>query len=281
LFNPAYALLAATIWAFSPIYYRVFMEKFDFLSLNLLRMLMSASVLAVPVAYFGFGAGQGLTYAFLAGPLTLALGDSMFLLSIRETGASVSAPVVYTYVLMVQLVGVFLGQAIPYANFVAAAMVVAGVFLLSRGQGGAPRTKGIVLALGAGLAWTGGQELLQLATNAGGSIYAVTFVRNGAAGLARGAAFLLTRKNRRWPTGLPLRQYAWMAVIILSDLVVGSLVFVYSISTIGVAITVILTSVSPLLTQVASKALGKESPSPQDFIGGILVVAAVVLAVAF
>ena len=276
---PPYALLSAAIWAFSPIYYRILMEKFDFLSLNLLRMLMSVAVLSVPAVYFGFGVGQGLTYAFLAGPLTLALGDSLFLLSIREAGASVSAPVAYTYVLMIQLLGVALGQSIPYANFAASAMVVAGVFVLSRGQGGKPRAKGVLYALAAALAWTGGQELIQFATSAGGSIYAVTFVRNGAAALALGAAFLLTRKDRGWPGGLPLRQYAWAAVVILGDLVVGSLIFVYSISTIGVAITVILTSISPLLTQVGSRALGKESPTGQDFIGGFLIVMAVVLAV--
>jgi drug/metabolite transporter, DME family len=55
--------------------------------------------------------------------------------------------------------------------------------------------------------------------------------------------------------------------------------FVYSVSTIGVALTVILTSVSPLLTQIFARALGKESPSPRDFVGGILIVAALVLAV--
>lgn len=281
MFDPPYVLVSATIWAFSPIYYRVLMGKFDFLSLNLLRMLMSTAVLAVPAVYFGFGAYQGLTYAFLAGPLTLAVGDSLFLLSIREAGASVSAPVVYTYVLMIQFLGLALGQSIPYANFVASGMVVAGVFVLSREQGGKPRAKGVIYALAAALAWTGGQELLQFATTAGGNIYAVSFVRNGAAALALGAAFLLTRKQRRWPGGLSLRQYAWVAVVILGDLVVGSLIFVYSISTIGVAITVILTSVSPFLTQVGSRALGKESPTTQDYLGGLLIVAAVVLAVAF
>ena len=68
--------------------------------------------------------------------------------------------------------------------------------------------------------------------------------------------------------------------IISSDLVVGSLLFVYSISVIGVALSVILTSLSPLLTQVFARALGKESPSTKDFLGGILIVSALVLAVA-
>jgi drug/metabolite transporter, DME family len=281
LLNPAYALVAAVIWAFSPIYYRGFLDKFDFLSFNLLRNVMASSVLLIPAAYYGFGGGAGLGYALVSGAVTLSCGDSMFLLAIRETGASVASPVVYTYVLMIQLVGVSLGQAVPAANFVAAAMVVAGVFLLSKGGDGRPRGKGIVYAILAGVAWTAGQEFIQQATNAGGNVVAVTFTRNGAAALALGAAFLITRSSRRWPRGLPVREYAFMALFILSDLVLGSLLFVYSISTEGVALTVILTSLSPLLTQLFSRALGKETPSLRDYLGGVLIVAAVVLAIAY
>lgn len=277
--NPVYALIAALIWAFSPIYYRGFLARFDFLSFNFLRTSAATLVLALPALYFWSFAGLG--FAAVGGVVTLACGDSLFLLSIRETGASVAAPVVYTYVLMIQLVGVALGQVVPYANFVAAAMVVAGVYMLSMGGEGKPRAKGIALAVSAGVLWTIGQELIQASTNAGGNFVAVTFARNAAAAVALGTAFLLTRKNRVWPSGLRAREYAFMLFFILSDLVVGSTLFVYSISTLGVALTVILTSLSPLLTQVFARALGKESPSPRDFLGGVLIVAALILAVAF
>ncbi len=277
--NPGFALVAAVIWAFSPIYYRGFLEKFDFLSFNFLRTATASAVLAVPALMFWGSSGLG--FAVVSGVVTLACGDSLFLLSIRETGASVAAPVVYTYVLMVQVAGLALGQVVPYSNIVAAAMVVAGVYILSRGGDGRPRAKGIALAVGAGLIWTIGQELIQASTNAGGDVLAVTFARNSAAAVALGCAVLLTGRLSRWPRGVGVGQYAVIAFFIVSDLVVGSLLFVYSISTIGVAITVILTSLSPLLTQVFARALGKESPSTMDFAGGVLIVAALVLAVAF
>jgi len=279
LFGPAYALIAALIWAFSPIYYRGFLAKFDFLSFNLLRNSTAAVVLAIPALYLWNSAG--LNFALASGAVTLACGDSLFLLSIKETGASVAAPVVYTYVLMIQLVGVALGQVVPYANIVAAVMVVAGVYILSKGGGGKPRAKGIVFAVSAGAIWTVGQEFIQAATNAGGSLESIVFTRNSAAALALGIAFLVTKRYRTWPRGIGLTEYAVILAIISSDLVVGSLLFVYSISVIGVALSVILTSLSPLLTQVFAKALGKESPSTRDFLGGILIVSALVLAVAF
>ncbi len=277
MLNPAYALIAALIWAFSPIYYRGFLDRFDFVSFNLLRTSTASAVLLLPAIYYWSYTGLG--SAIPSGIFTLACGDSFFLLSIRETGASVAAPVVYTYVLMVQLVGVALGQMVPYANFAAAVMVIVGVYILSKGGEGKPRAKGIAFAISAGVFWTIGQELIQLATGEGGSIVAVTFARNASAAAALGLAVLLTRKRRMWPSGLAAKQYGFMLFIIVSDLVLGSLLFVYSVSTIGVALSVILTSVSPLLTQIFARALGKESPSPRDFVGGVLIVAALVLAV--
>ena len=278
MIDPAYALAAAFVWALSPIYYRGFLAKFDVLSFNFLRTSSAAAALAVPALLLWSSAGLG--YAVLSGAVTLACGDSLFLLSIRESGASIAAPVVYTYVLMIQVLGVGLGQSIPYSYFAAALMVVAGVFVLSRGGEGRPRAKGIAFAVSAAVLWAVGQEFIQASTNAGGSTVPVTFTRDFAAAVALGAVFLLTRNGRTWPKGLGAKGYGVVLLFVLSDLVVGSLLFVYSISIVGVALTVILTSLSPLLTQVFAKALGKESPSPRDYLGGLLVVAALVLAIA-
>lgn len=278
MFDQVYALIPAFIWAFSPIYYRGFMQNFDFLSLNFVRTSLASAVLLVPALYYGFSGG--FVYSLASGMFTLACGDSLFLLSIKETGASIAAPVVYTYVLFVQLTATTVGEVVPYANFAAAIMVAGGVYVLSKGGDGKPRAKGVAFALAAGLAWTAGQELIRVATSTGTNVVAVTFGRNAAAALALGLVVYATKGGRRWPVSLTAKEVGFMASIILSDLVAGSLLFVYSISLIGVALTVILTSLSPLLTQLFSKALGKETPSSRDFVGGALIVAAVVLAVA-
>ncbi|MGP8124497.1 MAG: DMT family transporter [Nitrososphaerales archaeon] len=278
MFSSDVALIPAVIWAFSPIYYRVFMKRFDFLLLNLLRTSMASLVLLVPAIVIGFG--SGVPYALLSGAITLACGDTLYLLSVRETGASVAAPVVYTYVLFVQLTATVVGEVVPVSNYVAAAMVIAGVFLLSRGGRGRPRAKGIALGLAAGLVWTAGQDLIQVATNAGGNVLVVTFSRNAAAAVALGCAVLVTRRTRLWPSGITRREIGFLAFIALTDLAVGSFLYVYSVSLVGIALTVILTSLSPFLTQLFSKLLGKESPTSTDFAGGAVIVAALILAVA-
>lgn len=274
--NPAYAILASLIWAFSPIYYRAFMKKFDFLQLNLMRTAFSSALLAIPAAILGFGAGLG--YAVLSGIITLAVGDSLFLLSIGEMGASIATPVVYTYVFFVQLTAGTVGETVPAANIVAALMVVGGVFFISRGGGVKPRAKGIALGVTAALVWTVGQDLIRVATNTGGDVVSIAFGRVAAAAVALCVAALATGRIRTWPRGYSPKEYGFLALIAVSDLALGSVLYVYSISLVGVALTVILTSLSPLLTQILSKALGKESPSTMDYAGGVLIVAAVILA---
>ena len=275
--SPAFALTTALIWAVSPIYYRGFLAKFDFLSLNLLRTCLATLVLSVPAMYYW--SDSGLTFALLSGVFTLAFGDSLFLISLRRIGAATATPVAFTYVLMIQLIGPALGQTIPYGYFVSALMVVVGVYVLSRGGGGGePRPRGIALALASGVFWTIGEELVQASTNAGGNFVVVSFASRAAAAFVIGAAFFLTRRSRVWPDSLPKKEIGFMLALIVFDLVLASTLFVYSVSTIGVALTVILTSLAPALTQVFAKALGKESPSIKDFAGGALIVAALVVA---
>ena len=255
------------------------MKRFDFLLLNLLRTSMASVVLFVPAALAGFDGG--VYYALLSGAITLACGDTLYLLSVREMGASVAAPVVYTYVFFVQATATTIGETVPVANYVAALMIVGGVFLLARGGSGRPRAKGIAFGIGAGLVWTVGQELIRVATNAGGDVTVVTFSRNAAAALALAVAVIATRRFRLWPAGVTYRELGLIAFIALTDLALGSFLYVYSVSLVGIALTVIVTSLSPFLTQVLSKVLGKESPTAFDFAGGTIIVAALVLAIAF
>ena len=127
--SAAFALGAAVIWAAAPIYYRGFLTKFDFMNFNLLRTSTAAAAMALPALIYW--ESDGLGFAVLSGVIALACGDSLFLLSLRELGASVATPVVYTYVLMIQFAGAAIGQAVPLYIFAAAAMVFAGVYLLS------------------------------------------------------------------------------------------------------------------------------------------------------
>jgi DME family drug/metabolite transporter len=275
--NPVFALVPAIIWALSPIYYRIYLGKFDLLTLNFVRTTVGAAGLLVPALLFGFN--QSLVLAVVSGVVTLAVGDSLFLVAIREAGASIAAPVVYTYVLLIQLTASFVGESVPFINIISALLIILGILLLSRGGGGRPKFRGILVALAASLVWTVGQELIKAATNAGGNFFAVAFARDGSAAVALGVVLLLRGRTSAWKVRATTKDLAFLSVVGVTDLAVGSALYVYSISAIGLAITVILTSVSPFLTQIFSRVLGKETPSNLDYAGGALIVFALVLAV--
>src|SRR2546428_9073738 len=276
LVNPIPALIAALIWAFSPIYYGVYLKKFGMLTLNFIRTLLGAGVLLLPALYFGFQ--EGAIFAVLSGVITLAVGDSLFLISIREVGASVATPVVYTYVLLIQLTAFSVGESVVVANIVSATLIILGVLLLSRGGSRAPRIKGIMIALGASLIWTVGQDLLKVASSAGLHFITLAFLRDGSAAIALGLTLIVrghpltSLKKKVTP-----REGGYLALVSISDLALGSAIYVYSVSTTGLALTVILTSLSPFLTQVFSKLLGKETPTNMDILAGFLIVLALVI----
>ena len=275
LVNPIPALIAALIWAFSPIYYRVYLKKFEMLTLNFIRTSLGASVLLIPALYFGFQ--QGAALAILSGVVTLAVGDSLFLIAIREVGASVATPVTYTYVLLIQLTAFSVGESVVLTNIVSAALIILGVFLLSRGGGQVPRVKGIVIALGASVIWTVGQDLLKLSSSAGLQFVSLAFVRDSSAAIALGLTLLVWGRPLSIRKKITRREGGYLALVSISDLALGSAIYVYSVSTTGLALTVILTSVSPFLTQVFSKLLGKETPSNRDILAGSLIVLALVI----
>ena len=275
LVNPIPALIAALIWAFSPIYYRVYLKKFEMLTLNFIRTSLGASVLLIPALYFGFQ--QGAALAILSGVVTLAVGDSLFLIAIREVGASVATPVTYTYVLLIQLTAFSVGESVVLTNIVSAALIILGVFLLSRGGGQVPRVKGIVIALGASVIWTVGQDLLKLSSSAGLQFVSLAFVRDSSAAIALGLTLLVWGRPLSIRKKITRREGGYLALVSISDLALGSAIYVYSVSTTGLALTVILTSVSPFLTQVFSKLLGKETPTNRDILAGSLIVLALVI----
>ena len=276
LVNPIPALIAALIWAFSPIYYGVYLKKFGMLTLNFIRTSLGAGVLLLPALYFGFQ--QGAIFAVLSGVITLAVGDSLFLISIREVGASVATPVVYTYVLLIQLTAFSVGESVLATNIVSATLIIVGVLLLSRGGGQAPRIKGIIIALGASLIWTVGQDLLKVASSAGLQFVSLAFLRDGSAAIALGLTLLVRgRPLSFFKKKVTPREGGYLAIVSISDLALGSAIYVYSVSTTGLALTVILTSLSPFLTQVFSKLLGKETPTNMDILAGFLIVLALVI----
>jgi DME family drug/metabolite transporter len=104
------SLLPAFIWAIVPLFYKEFLNNNSTIKVNFYRMLFASLALFIPFLYLGFN--EGIIFGMLSGILTLAIGDSFYLLSIRKVGASIAAPVSYTYVFFSQIAAFVLGEKI-------------------------------------------------------------------------------------------------------------------------------------------------------------------------
>jgi len=252
-------------------------KKFGFHAVNVVRTSLASAAMLLPAVYFGFD--YSIRYALLSGVITLAIGDSLFLVALDEIGASIATPVIYTYVLVVQFLASSVGERVGLSNFVSALLVIAGIALLSRRGKGEPRLRGIAIALAGGMIWAVGQTLVKVALSGGSDFVSVAFARNASAAAALSIAYLLRRGGGLRTLNMSLREFCVLGTVAVSDLALGSTLFVYSISVAGIAATAILTSVSPFLTQLFSRLLGKERPELKDMIGGALVVLALVITV--
>lgn len=264
------AVAAALIWAYASVSYKSYVEELGVFSLNFLRMAYAAAALAVPSLLLGLGGG-GAAYAAVSGVLSLVVGDSLYLKAIQKSGVSVAVPAAYTYVLMEQFVAVTMGEPLKATYLVAGALVVFGVYLLAAGGGGRGPA-GIPYALGAALAWALGYAAVKAAGVGGVSPISIAFLRVATALPVLAAlnrpAELVGGLKRTWRSALP--------VVAALDLGGGSALFAYSATEVGLGLTVIITGVAPLASQLIARALGRERPSAREYAAA----AAIFLAIA-
>ncbi|MFB6490942.1 MAG: EamA family transporter [Thermoproteus sp. AZ2] len=270
MLDPLPALAAALIWAYASVSYGDWVKALGVARLNTLRVVYTSIALLAPALLLGLN--RAALYAALSGVLSLALGDSLYLKSIKTAGVSIAAPASYSYILMEQFVAVALGEPLRPTYLVSSLIIVAGIYVLSRGEGEG-RLLGVLYALGAAASWAGGYAAIKVAGAGGLNPISTAFVRAltalaalswSARGLGVGEAM-----RRTWRTPLP--------IIAVLDLGVGAALFAYSAVAIGVSLTVIITGVEPLAAQIMARAMGKERPGLREYVAAVLILTAIII----
>lgn len=267
------AILPALIWAIVPLIYKEFIGKNSAIKINFYRMLYASLVLFIPFILFGYN--EGIFFGIISGILTLAIGDSFYLLAIRKIGASIAAPTAYTYVFFSQFAALSLGEKVTLNYFISSILIISGVFILSRTGKSEVRFLGILIALSASLFWTLGQSMIKMATIQTMNYLSIAFARTFSACILLGIASYINERELSLKVGM--KKNAILAIASICDLAIGSSLFILSIALAGLGITVIVTSLSPLITQLIAKISGKENPEINDIFGGLLIVAGVMI----
>lgn len=268
------ASTASVLWGLVIFYYKRLMTERGFVDVNVSRLFM-ALVVALPLVILSPSSiPEAKAFAVLSGAVALGLGDSLYFHAIKSAGASVAAPVAYTYVVVSQLVASLMGEAVGPLVAVASLVTFAGASLISTGERSGKRSLlGVATAFAAGLSWVASSALVKKATAEGVAAETVAAFRVLGAFLALWVSDCVRKRAIYAPKVGP----PGFAVLAVADLILGAALFAYGIATMGISRTVIVVSLSPVVTLAYSKATGEERVTWHKALGTALIVLGVVL----
>ena len=273
IIDTAPALSTAFIWAWASVTYKDYMRRLSPLTVNFLRMLYTTAALTIPVVLIGLNIGA--IWGSLSGLLSLAVGDSMYLMAINYSGVSVAAPISYSYIPLSVLMATLLGEPLTIFKVTSGLMIMLGVYLLSR-ERTRVTLKGVTLALGTAVAWAVGQTMIKVADVNGLNPVSVAFVRVATAGLV----LLMVNHviHNDLTTAIKTTLHTRLPLVAILDLGIGVALFAYSVDLIGLGFTVIVTGCMPLVAQLMAKFMSGEKLTASKLMGAVIIVVAIATA---
>jgi len=203
------------------------------------------------------------------------LGDTLFLIAIRDAGVAIGHPVSYTYSLFVVIFAyLVLQEPVNIWTFVSAIFVVLGVFLLffkaERGEG-KHMVKGLTAAILASLSWGISMTILKIILLSVPPIL-LNFIRLLVLSVIIWCLILSKgdKKNE-------FKKVDKKTLIILSiggffAIGLGTLLFLFAMDLIGVAKTTIIASSSPLFSTILGITILKEKLDKLRILGIAIII---------
>jgi DME family drug/metabolite transporter len=258
------------------------------------RCATNATVLFVVLLLLGkFGALAGLPtsvviIAVVSSLLGLGIGDTLYLFGLKSIGVSRAVPLGATYPLFSLFWSVFfLGQPLSLSAIIGTAVILGGIFLLTRQKDEEPAVVqgkaawlGIVASLGAAIAWSVGVILMDVALSSAAQTldanYAIVTLRLVTMALVFvGLAPFIDRSR-----GFLKMKKRTILLLCVGGLVangVGWMLMNYSLQTIPEAQSIPISSTSPLFAAIAGFMLFREKATVKTVLGGVFIVVGIIL----
>ncbi len=263
-------LLAALIWSLNPVIIRIGAGEASAIAFNGLRA-FSALILLMPLTMAVNGglhveltplAVLFIVLSALVGP---GLGDVAYIKSIQLAGASRAVTVGYTYIFVAQALAVaFLGEEIGLGTALGSILAVTGVWLVASEaqQRGSSELKGVLAAIVSSLAWGLGSIINRLAL-----VYTDPLSLSSIRAIIQGAVLsTLDAKNLR-STVPSKRVIATACITGILAYGMGTTLFLYALSVLGVSMTVLPTALTPVLSAVLSRIIAHETFGLKTVVG--------------
>ncbi len=288
------ALGAALSWAIAPILYRSALANIKPVSANIVRCSINGAVLFAVLLAGGLAGWLTvlspwvIVLTVVSGVINLGVGDTLYLYGIKALGVSRAVPLASSYPLFSFIWSILLlGQPIIFTALTGAALILLGIYLLTR-----PKTReipvtrravslGIAASLGTAIFWSLGITLMNVAVEAANvtsieANYAIVTVRIASLGLLLLSASPLIDRDRGF-LKIKRRDVALLCIGGLIANGVGWLMMNYSFTQIMASQAIPISSTSPLFAALAGFVLFHEKATLKTVLGGVAVVAGVAL----
>lgn len=289
------ALGAALSWAIAPLLYRKALSNTKPISANIVRCATNAAVLLVILVGFGLaGTLAGLPFWVVAvvvgsGVLGLGIGDTLYMFGLKSIGVSRAVPLAASYPLFSLVWAVLLlGQPISVTAVAGAAVILAGIWLLSRQKipheadvKGRAAWVGVVMCLGTALVWSISITMMDLAVTSStvsglGANYAIVTVRIASMALILLALAPFVDKDH----GFLKMNRRTILLLCIGGLVANGLGWIlmnFSFQNIVEARAVPISSTSPLFATLAGFLFLHEVATAKTILGAVAIVVGIVL----
>jgi len=288
------ALGAAISWAIAPILYRNALANTNPISANIIRCVTNGIVLTVFLVAFGLVNILAslppwiMIITIVSGVIGLGVADTLYMLGLKIIGVSRAVPLASTYPLfgLIWAIGL-LGQPLSYSAITGAAIILLGIWLLSRKNDAELTTHkrktviiGIAVSLSTAVIWSVSLTLMNVVVSSSsgdlGTNYAIVTLRIASLALLFTAFSPLIDKRHGF---LRISKKA-IVVLCLGGLIANGLGWIlmnYSFLLIPQTIAVPISSTSPLFATLTGFLLFREKATLWTILGAISVVTGIVL----
>ena len=288
------ALGAAISWAIAPILYRNALANTNPISANIIRCVTNGIVLTVFLVAFGLVNILAslppwiMIITIVSGVIGLGVADTLYMLGLKIIGVSRAVPLASTYPLfgLIWAIGL-LGQPLSYSAITGAAIILLGIWLLSRKNDAELSTHnrktviiGIAVSLSTAVIWSVSLTLMNVVVSSSsgdlGTNYAIVTLRIASLALLFTAFSPLIDKRHGF---LRISKKA-IVVLCLGGLIANGLGWIlmnYSFLLIPQTIAVPISSTSPLFATLTGFLLFREKATLWTILGAISVVTGIVL----
>ncbi len=271
------ALLAAIVWAFSSLLYKIGLKNTDPLIANTYRLAIATLILLPVTVQMNVKYNIDFIYLQISAIFGIGVADFFFLKSLKYINVSRAVPISSSYPFFTMMLGiVFLKEPLEIAFIISAVLILLGIYLLSeeKSENEVNVKLGVLFAILTAFLWGLSIVLAKLGLRSYNYIEA-TALRLPTATLFSILLMYFLKKNVIQLFKMPSKFYITMGTAGILGIIVGGLLFMASLSLTTASVASILSSTTPFFTAVVSNIYLREKITLKKILGMTLVVSGI------